>query len=83
MNFLGIKVFTSPSLVARGEQFRFPIHRKKRALKKWAKRDENYRLVPQCYRVGESVYCHPSIAGKLKLEIKACNDARSKLLSFA
>jgi hypothetical protein len=55
----GIGIVESPLLFDRDVQIRFPIHRKRRVMKKWAKRDCNWRMRPSMYKMGNTLYAHP------------------------
>ncbi len=51
-------------------QFRFPRSKKKRIQNKWSKRDENYKNVPEMFKLGDTIYGHPTLINKIKGEFK-------------
>ncbi len=57
---MGITLIESPYAVTRG-QFRFPKTKKKRILKKWSKRDSNFRDVPCIYAFADNFVAHHAI----------------------
>ncbi len=61
-----MNIIVSPHCLKRGPQFRFPHSKKKRIRNKWAKRDRNFRWLPQMYRMGETIIAHPVMARELK-----------------
>jgi len=53
-----------------GERYCFPRSKKRRIREKRAKRERNYRYKPTAYRAPENtIYCHPSIAARLRAEL--------------
>jgi len=72
----GVKVFPAPKIIteprlSKQVQYRFPIHRKKRVLRKWAKRSCNYRAVPdmKIYKIDNAFVCHPVVANALRQQL--------------
>lgn len=63
----GLRIITNPYMADR-VQVRVPRSKKRRIRKKWAKRPENYKIVPwdKAYQIGDVVYMHPSMAEKLR-----------------
>ena len=51
-------------------QFRFPRTKKKRIRAKWAKREGNVRYQPQAFKLGGTLYVHPSQYAQLKRELE-------------
>ena len=52
------------------EQFRFPKSRKRRIRSKWFKRDENWRYKEQIFQIGDTLYCDPASAERIRREFK-------------
>ena len=50
------------------EQFRTPRSKKRRTRKKWSKNPMNTRTRPDhnCLVMGDTIYCHPSVAKVLR-----------------
>jgi hypothetical protein len=73
----GFRVVVDASLADR-VQFRFPKTWKKRIRKKWAKRPENYRVVPRkdVYRVGDRLLMHPALWEELKKAVRESQSVR-------
>ena len=53
------------------KQVRFPRSKKRRIRKKWAKRPENWRSVPQdkAYQIGDTLVMHPAMLERLKKQL--------------
>jgi hypothetical protein len=64
-DYYGLKIFQS-ALIVKRVQFRRPRSRKRRIQRKWAARPENFRESPAAYIVNGNLYCHSTIAAKLK-----------------
>ena len=55
-------VIINPLMIVRGDQFRYPVSKKRRIRKKWAGRERNFRRVPDpnIYEMGKGTFiCHP------------------------
>ena len=61
----GFNIIESVWLTER-KQWRFPRSKKRRIRKKWAKDEKNFKYEPKAYKVGGTLYCHPSLATKLR-----------------
>jgi hypothetical protein len=69
VKLFGFNLIVSPHCQKR-EQFRFPRSGKRRIRNKWANRERNYRYTPMAFRAPENtIYCHPSIAERLRSEL--------------
>ena len=68
MDILGLRLIETPNMV---EQFRFPKTKKKRILKKWAKRSQNWRPSKQVFLLEKenTLICHPIMASLVKKEL--------------
>jgi hypothetical protein len=60
-----MNIFESTLCVTR-RQFRFPRTKKRRIRNKWKHRRENWKETPTAYLIGGALYCHPSIAQKMR-----------------
>jgi len=50
-------------------QYRFPVSKKHRIRKKWAKRPENFRPDRAVYMTEHGMFCHPSVERELRAAI--------------
>jgi hypothetical protein len=69
-----VQIIENPQLILR-TQFRFPRSKKKRIRKKWSKNTNNYKSEPDpnCYKIGNIIYCHPWVARIMKEKIALAN----------
>lgn len=70
-DFTGLKIITSEHAQTwHREQVRFPRSKKARIRRKWSKQEKNFRsgMQPSCFRMGDNLICHPSIAAQLQRE---------------
>lgn len=65
----GIKIFENVHLT-KTIQARFPKTRKRRILKKWGKKKENFKTIPSpdIYKTDFGFVCHPTTAMKLRAQ---------------
>lgn len=63
----GLRIFEDAKLT-KTYQARLPKTRKRRILKKWAKRKENFRTVPDrnIYKTAHGIFCHPVVAAEIR-----------------
>jgi hypothetical protein len=68
ININGIDIIANPSLVI---FYRKPRSKRRRIIKKWMKRPENWRPDTTIYVSGNKMVCHPEIYNKLKQSMAA------------
>lgn len=64
-NIYGLRVICSPYVLTKG-QFRFPRTKKKRIMKKWGKKESNFKDIPGMLKMGSTLLVHPMIYDRIK-----------------
>lgn len=68
MNIMGLTIIETVGATIR-EQIRFPRSKRRRIIKKWEKQEKNFTYTPTCFKVGNTLLCHPAVASLLRREI--------------
>lgn len=62
----GFRIVESHLLV---EQWRLPRSKKRRIRRKWAARKSNWKPDGKIYKMGDTIWCHPIVAARLRRQI--------------
>lgn len=73
MTVHGYRLICSDAIGYEHRQFRFPLSKKRRIRKKWAKRDVNWRTVykPTILKMGHEMICDRRTYERLMADIKS------------